>query len=526
MASSSVQQPSSSPLHHTLAGSAPAFTHTQQKLKPLPPIPPGKSPRRPTIDSPISSSTQSLLSPTANTNNDNPPHTPTTPTNHINNNNSEKDKGLSSSSSVLSLSPRSSPNVSQSIQKDNSNKKKYENFAFDVHWWEHDPLYGFEPAPKNDPEARRREKEWVQNLQHKKMEVLEEWRAYEAQHTGKEPPAISSSSKYELDNSDDEEDGEFDKPWSKVITSKALSMVTNIAYPTLKKIIRKGIPAHKRAKIWMERSGALAKKQQEGEDIYERLVEISPENSPIREEIEMDIARTFSTHLLFAVRKTKDMMLRILLAYSVRNPKLGYCQNMTCIVGILLFFLNEIDTFWTFTTIMEEILPVDFCSPTLIGLRVDQKVLDVLIEERLPKLHAHFIAHHMELSCFTTAWLLRLFVDVFPIETTLRIWDCFLNEGSKILFRVALAFLKLNEEGIRSITQAGDLLMFLNQESKRFYDADKLIKTSYGFWMLRRSRINELREKFIQEVLTMDEAISAPSPHKVIDDDFVVLEDS
>eukprot|EP01113_Clastostelium_recurvatum_P041885 TRINITY_DN6720_c0_g1_i2.p1 TRINITY_DN6720_c0_g1~~TRINITY_DN6720_c0_g1_i2.p1 ORF type:complete len:519 (-),score=168.00 TRINITY_DN6720_c0_g1_i2:92-1648(-) len=405
----------------------------------------------------------------------------------------------------------------------------YSNTAYDVHWWEYDALYGFDPATDEDPEAQRREKEYMQTYRFKRNENVEEWRAYEAQNrdtTNKKE--LTSSSRFKHDDSDEEDDpddGQFEwlSAGGKALTARALTIVTGLAHPTsFKKLVRKGVPPHKRAKVWMERSGALNKMRMEGSHIYPTLVASLPPASQIREEIEMDIARTFSMHLLFATRKTKDMMLRILLAYSVRNPQLGYCQNMTCIVGVILFFLPEEEAFWLFASIMEDILPADFCSPTLIGLRVDQKVLDVLIQERLPKLHAHFVRHHVELSCFTTAWLLRLFVDVFPLETTLRVWDCFLNEGSKILFRVALAFLKINEDAIRSITQTGELLMFLNQESRRFYDADRLIKTSHSFWTLARSHINLLRNRFIQEVLTADNVDTIPGVH-VVDDEFVVV---
>ena len=36
----------------------------------------------------------------------------------------------------------------------------------------------------------------------------------------------------------------------------------------------------------------------------------------------------------------------------------------------------------------------------------------------------------------------------FPFESVCRIWDIFLSEGIKIVFRVALAILKINEEAL------------------------------------------------------------------------------
>jgi len=227
----------------------------------------------------------------------------------------------------------------------------------------------------------------------------------------------------------------------------------------------------------------------------------------------MDVARTFSMHLMFARAATKTIMLRILAAFTVRNPKYGYCQNMSFIVAFILFFLPEEDAFWLFTTIIEDILPVDFCSPTLIGLRVDQKILEVLLQERLPKIHAHFTRHNVDISCFTTSWLLKLFVNVFPIQTTLRVWDCFLVEGSKILFRIALAFLKIHDEQVKRCADSGELMTFLTVECKRFYDADRLIKACASFWALRRKQINELRTKFIeQEVADNPELANQMSP--------------
>jgi len=163
-----------------------------------------------------------------------------------------------------------------------------------------------------------------------------------------------------------------------------------------------------------------------------------------------------------------------------------------------------------FGLIMEDLLPTDFCSPTLIGLRVDQRVLEVLIKERLPKVHAHFAKFNVDISCFTTSWLLRLFVNVLPMETTLRIWDCFLYEGSKVLFRVALAFLKLHEDQVRQCVDAGELLMLLNLETKRFYDSDRLIKACASFWNLKRKQINDLRDQITAEVMAGEGAKSPP----------------
>ena len=50
--------------------------------------------------------------------------------------------------------------------------------------------------------------------------------------------------------------------------------------------------------------------------------------------------------------------------------------------------------------------------------------------------------------CFIESIMLMFLITsckVLPVETVLRIWDCLFSEGSKVLFRVCLAILKLNE---------------------------------------------------------------------------------
>lgn len=39
-----------------------------------------------------------------------------------------------------------------------------------------------------------------------------------------------------------------------------------------------------------------------------------------------------------------------------------------------------------------------------------------------------------------------MFATQMPLELTLRIWDIFFIEGNKILFRIGLAIMKINEK--------------------------------------------------------------------------------
>ena len=67
-----------------------------------------------------------------------------------------------------------------------------------------------------------------------------------------------------------------------------------------------------------------------------------------------------------------------------RNPAIGYCQGVNFIANMLLDFLDEEQSFWIFTIISEELLPIDYYSD-LLGVLVDSKVFENLLILRYPK---------------------------------------------------------------------------------------------------------------------------------------------
>lgn len=63
-----------------------------------------------------------------------------------------------------------------------------------------------------------------------------------------------------------------------------------------------------------------------------------------------------------------------------------------------------------------------------------------------------------------------------PLQTAARVWDSLLAEGTKILYRVSLALLKLYESDLLGIDNAGDLINHLRHCTQRIHDRDWLMK--------------------------------------------------
>ena len=75
--------------------------------------------------------------------------------------------------------------------------------------------------------------------------------------------------------------------------------------------------------------------------------------------------------------------------------------------------------------------------------------------QRLPKMAMHLQSISMRPSMYASQWFMTVFSYNFPFDVVVRIWDIFLAEGWKIVFRVALALLQLSASECCSRRSAG-----------------------------------------------------------------------
>lgn len=75
-------------------------------------------------------------------------------------------------------------------------------------------------------------------------------------------------------------------------------------------------------------------------------------------------------------------------------------------------------------------------------------MFNTLLADRQPQLMKHFESHDIDLTMFTTQWFMCLYINYLPIECTVWFLDCFLSEGNKMLFRVALALFAMQKSAL------------------------------------------------------------------------------
>eukprot|EP00210_Caulerpa_lentillifera_P005852 g5596.t1 len=264
----------------------------------------------------------------------------------------------------------------------------------------------------------------------------------------------------------------------------------------LKQLIRKGVPLGLRSWIWLKTSGAEEKVKKLGAKYYREMLERARESSPVAKQIELDVPRTFPGHAWLETVEGQRLLENVLLAYSMHNQRVGYCQSMNYIAALLLLIMgrDEAKAFFMMVTLIEDILYEGVYEPTLVGCQTEMRSLDDLLLKKLPKLSHLLRSMHCEISMIATDWFLCLFSTSVSSEVTARIWDCLFNEGPKIIFRVSVAILKLAEHHLLQIDNPGEMLKAVKVYASNIHNRDKLMKLAFeGIGSLSMSTIDRLR---------------------------------
>lgn len=135
---------------------------------------------------------------------------------------------------------------------------------------------------------------------------------------------------------------------------------------------------------------------------------------------------------------------------------------MNFIVGNLLKYLNEEESFWVFVSITENILPIDYYSD-MMGILVDQKVFEILLKERYPRVVSHMQKHNYQLDLIAFQWLVTLFFNSLEHETEKFILTAFLLKGSKIIIRLALLIIEYFKQDVLKANAFDQIYMIISQ---------------------------------------------------------------
>lgn len=301
----------------------------------------------------------------------------------------------------------------------------------------------------------------------------------------------------------------------------------------VKALVRSGVPPELRGRVWYACSGASKKQRNAtGTEQYSSVISqtSSIEGTQISADIDKDLLRTFPEIIAESDQEMIQMLRRVLLAYALRNPTIGYCQSMNYIAALLLFHLEEEKAFWVFSALIEDILPNNYYVPSLLGGRVDQQVFQSCIASKLPRLFEQFKTTNTLLEPIICPWFLCLYINVLPLYAVCRVWDCLFWEGNIVLFRVGLTMMKSKSNYIVQVNDFISIYGILKANSLKQYsfelesakdnaggvaadgqimsDAEFMICSVFGYRWLRSvptAKVELLRKKFTDIIMREEE---------------------
>ena len=292
--------------------------------------------------------------------------------------------------------------------------------------------------------------------------------------------------------------------WSSYMQEQSLPTFIPTRFPSrsakTERYIRKGIPPTWRGPAWFFYAGGDAYLEKHA-GLYTSLLSRSEYelSGTDRESIERDLHRTFPDNVHFKpdLRSSGssapeppllNSLRHVLRAYALHNPRIGYCQSLNFLAGLLLLFLSEEKAFWMLHIITTVYLPGTH-ELSLEGTNVDLWILMVALKSSLPHIWTKVgsaggsgddingSARLPPISLCTTSWFMSLFIGTLPIETVLRTWDVLFYEGSRTLFRVALTIFKLGEQRIKDVNDPMELFQVVQTLPRGMLDAAAFMAT-------------------------------------------------
>jgi hypothetical protein len=238
---------------------------------------------------------------------------------------------------------------------------------------------------------------------------------------------------------------------------------------------------------------------------YHKIIYEFPDYIPskYRTIIEADLDRTCPTEEYFKKPENRKKLSNVLIAYSRRNCKIGYCQGFNLIVAKLLQIFEEEDAFWMFVQILENILPCEYYSE-LVGIMGDCSLCLKILTESNKKVMLKLKGFEVILNNLLYKWFISLFVENTSNDTFLNIWDALMLDGNIVLLRAVSSILDLMEDQILLTDGFEDLTkLFEEKISKSVFQRDKFMKLLLNKGKLRYSNneIEKMRDEIIEKLL-------------------------
>ena len=255
-------------------------------------------------------------------------------------------------------------------------------------------------------------------------------------------------------------------------------------YSKLKERVRKGIPDSLRGYVWQK----ILNVEEDfyKKDLYLQLNDESGDKS-LEEVIIKDIDRTFPKNNFFNQKYGggQRSLYKVLVNYSKYNKEVGYVQGMGFITALLLTYMDEERSFFMLHALMKKRELETLYLPGFPDLNKKLYVFLNLQKKLIPKIYNTFKKFDIVPFTYSSEWFLCLFSRSLKFNSLVRIFDTFILEGYKVIYRFALAFLKSNEQKIIECKEMDSLFKVIKSCFENV-DIEEIMKTAFGFHLSKK----------------------------------------
>lgn len=200
---------------------------------------------------------------------------------------------------------------------------------------------------------------------------------------------------------------------------------------------------------------------------------------------------------------------RVLSAYCLRNPSIGYCQAMNFVAASLLLVLREDDAFWVLCCIIEDIVE-GYYAKGMAALRTDLRTLEKVTAATHPQIYEHLqrLGLPLELACMR--WFLSLFTSVFHQPMVMEILDELFTTGRKVLFQVAVGFMTHVQGLLLQCQETEEALAILN--ARDMTSTGFLSRFKFSHYQL--AGLNEIRMSVAAQIKCEEQAPALVPDHQ------------
>lgn len=213
--------------------------------------------------------------------------------------------------------------------------------------------------------------------------------------------------------------------------------------------------------LWKIANGLTQDEIQKRYNYYEYLL-FEPVSYQINEQIKKDLNRTFFHYEVYTPQHIQKLY-NILKVFSNLDKDIGYCQGINFIVKVILQCtnFNEADAFSLLTYIFENIRGYFLENFPLLQLNIF--IFDYFFNKLFNNLFHHFSVMEIPYELWVGKWMQTLYTIYFPIEITIRLFDCLLAYGFDFVIFFSLSIVKHYEKELMTFTDLSEIIEFFRE---------------------------------------------------------------